>query len=291
MGIEKKLFEASLVLILFTTLVSSSQEQNNKELIATHVLSTKGNRIEMNPRLVLEITVHGFLLWASMGFLMPFGILAIRHGNREQNPKRLRIIFYLHAILEMLAIVIATAGAIMSIKNFNNLFNNNHQRLGVALYAVIWLQLVLGIFRPQRGSKRRRVWFLAHWIVGTSVSLLVVEIMSYFSDKIYDGEKFGFDGEHLHYVGGETFIMDYCDEDIWKTEEALRILQTDKDVMEMAKIRLRDNIVELFVVHKDGTTARKVCTSEEVQEIDGGEVGASIVKIVGSDPIMVHKAQ
>ncbi|XP_025622475.1 cytochrome b561 domain-containing protein At2g30890 [Arachis hypogaea] len=174
MGIEKKLFEASLVLILFTTLVSSSQEQNNKELIATHVLSTKGNRIEMNPRLVLEITVHGFLLWASMGFLMPFGILAIRHGNREQNPKRLRIIFYLHAILEMLAIVIATAGAIMSIKNFNNLFNNNHQRLGVALYAVIWLQLVLGIFRPQRGSKRRRVWFLAHWIVGTSVSLLGV---------------------------------------------------------------------------------------------------------------------
>ncbi|KAL1289740.1 hypothetical protein AAHE18_20G081300 [Arachis hypogaea] len=125
MGIEKKLngyflFEASLVLILFTTLVSSSQEQNNKELIATHVLSTKDNRIEM------------------------------------------------------LAILVATAGAIMSIKNFNNLFNNNHQRLGVALYAVIWLQLVLGIFRPQRGSKRRRVWFLAHWIVGTSVSLLGV---------------------------------------------------------------------------------------------------------------------
>ncbi|KAL1289739.1 hypothetical protein HN51_058130 [Arachis hypogaea] len=179
MGIEKKLngyflFEASLVLILFTTLVSSSQEQNNKELIATHVLSTKDNRIEMNPRLVFEITVHGFLLWASMGFLMPFGILAIRQGNREQNPKRLRIIFYLHVILEMLAILVATAGAIMSIKNFNNLFNNNHQRLGVALYAVIWLQLVLGIFRPQRGSKRRRVWFLAHWIVGTSVSLLGV---------------------------------------------------------------------------------------------------------------------
>ncbi|KAH1230075.1 Mediator of RNA polymerase II transcription subunit 33A [Glycine max] len=32
---------------------------------------------------------------------------------------------------------IATAGAIMSIKNFNNLFNNSHQRLGAALYGVI----------------------------------------------------------------------------------------------------------------------------------------------------------
>ncbi|MED6210086.1 hypothetical protein PIB30_060767 [Stylosanthes scabra] len=128
----------------------------------------------MNPRLVFEIRVHGFLLWASMGLLMPFAILAIRQGNREQNPKRLRIIFYLHAILEMLAVLLATAGAIMSIKNFNNLFNNNHQRLGVALYGIIWLQLILGIFRPQRGSKKRRVWFFTHWIVGTLVSLLGV---------------------------------------------------------------------------------------------------------------------
>ncbi|MED6167742.1 hypothetical protein PIB30_005710 [Stylosanthes scabra] len=179
MGIEKKVnaffvFEASLVLILFTTgLVSSSspQEQNNNK----DLLSTKEHRfIQMNPRLLFEIRVHGFLLWASMGLLMPFAILAIRQGNREHNPKRLRFIFYLHAILEMLAVLLATAGAIMSIKNFNNLFNNNHQRLGVALYGIIWLQLVLGIFRPQRGSKRRRVWFFTHWIVGTSVSLLGV---------------------------------------------------------------------------------------------------------------------
>jgi hypothetical protein len=50
----------------------------------------------------------------------------------------------------MVAVLLATAGAIMSIKNFNNLFNNNHQRLGVALYGVIWLQVLVGIFRPQR---------------------------------------------------------------------------------------------------------------------------------------------
>jgi hypothetical protein len=51
---------------------------------------------------------------------------------------------------QMVAVLLATAGAIMSIKNFNNLFNNNHQRLGVALYGVIWLQVLVGIFRPQR---------------------------------------------------------------------------------------------------------------------------------------------
>ena len=56
--------------------------------------------MKMSPRLLFEITVHGFLLWASMGFLMPVGILAIRLANREENPKRLRIVFYVHAILE-----------------------------------------------------------------------------------------------------------------------------------------------------------------------------------------------
>ncbi|KAF1876697.1 hypothetical protein Lal_00031509 [Lupinus albus] len=72
----------------------------------------------------------------------------------------------------MLAVLLTTTGAIMSIKNFNNLFNNNHQRLGVALYGIIWLQVLVGIFRPQRGSKRRSLWFFAHWMLGIAVSIL-----------------------------------------------------------------------------------------------------------------------
>lgn len=172
MGVQQKLiaflFQASLVFILFSH-VSSSQE--HKEIIGSHS-NNKDNHIKMNPKLQNEITLHGFLLWASMGFLMPVGILAIRLSNREGNPRRHRIIFYAHAILQMLAVLLATAGAIMSIKNFNNLFNNNHQRLGVALYGIIWLQVLVGIFRPQRGSKRRSVWFFAHWIIGIAVSFL-----------------------------------------------------------------------------------------------------------------------
>ncbi|XP_058760248.1 cytochrome b561 domain-containing protein At2g30890-like [Vicia villosa] len=157
------LFQTCLVFLLFP-IVSSSQEHRK----------IKDNHIKMSPRLQFEITLHGFLLWASMGFLMPVGILAIRLSNREENPRWLRILFYLHTILQMVAVLVATAGAIMSIKNFNNLFNNNHQRLGVALYGIIWLQVLLGIFRPQRGSKRRSVWFFAHWILGTAVTFLGV---------------------------------------------------------------------------------------------------------------------
>ncbi|KAL2316820.1 hypothetical protein Fmac_030696 [Flemingia macrophylla] len=174
MGIQQKLiaflFQVSIVFLMFL-LVSASQEQ--KKAKGRHS-SKKDHHIKMNPRLQFEITLHGFLLWASMAFLMPVGILVIRLSNREGNRKRLRIIFYVHAVLQKLAVLLATAGAIMSIKNFSNSFNNNHQRLGVALYGIIWLQVLVGIFRPQRGSKRRSIWFFAHWIMGTAVSLMGV---------------------------------------------------------------------------------------------------------------------
>ncbi|XP_054799837.1 cytochrome b561 domain-containing protein At2g30890-like [Prosopis cineraria] len=164
-------FIASRVsMMLLLPHVSSSTE--NMEAIGGHS-SSKDNSIKMNPRLVFEISLHGFLLWASMGFLMPVGILAIRLSNNGgANQRRFRMIFYVHAILQKVAVIVATVGAIMSIKNFNNAFNNNHQRVGVALYGIIWLQALLGIFRPRRGSKRRSVWFFLHWILGTVISFL-----------------------------------------------------------------------------------------------------------------------
>lgn len=50
----------------------------------------------------------------------------------------------------MLSVVLATVGAIMSIRNFENSFNNNHQRLGLALYGALWLQVSIGFFKPPR---------------------------------------------------------------------------------------------------------------------------------------------
>ncbi|KAI4305999.1 hypothetical protein L6164_029318 [Bauhinia variegata] len=174
MGVEKNviafLIQVSLVAYMLPS-VSSSQEQI--KVINSHS-STKDNHHKMNPELQFQIIVHGFLLWTSMGFLMPIGILIIRISNRDENGRRARIVFYVHAVLQMLAVLLGTAGAIMSIKNFNNSFNNNHQRVGVALYGIIWLQAILGIFRPQRESKRRSVWFFPHWIIGTAVTSLGV---------------------------------------------------------------------------------------------------------------------
>ncbi|KAK8606613.1 hypothetical protein V6N13_052380 [Hibiscus sabdariffa] len=86
----------------------------------------------------------------------PIGNVADKKGN-------------IHKILSLL---LATVGAVMSVKNFNNSFNNHHQRLGLALYGIIWLQALTGVLRPWRGSKGRSGWFSAHWLLGTAVSIL-----------------------------------------------------------------------------------------------------------------------
>ncbi|GKV15406.1 hypothetical protein SLEP1_g26199 [Rubroshorea leprosula] len=77
--------------------VSSSQEQ--VRLTGNHS-NNKASIHEISPKLLFEITLHGFLLWASMGFLIPVGILTIRMSNREECGRRLKILFYVHAVTE-----------------------------------------------------------------------------------------------------------------------------------------------------------------------------------------------
>ncbi|RYQ97220.1 hypothetical protein Ahy_B08g093241 [Arachis hypogaea] len=69
------------------------------------------------------------------------------------------------------------------------------------------------------------------------------------------------------------------------------MLHTDNDAMDMARIGMRDNMVELFVVHKDGATTRKGCTIEEVEDIDGGEAATPTADTIGPGLIVLHRAQ
>ncbi|KAL1562838.1 cytochrome b561 domain-containing protein-like protein [Salvia divinorum] len=132
------------------------------------------SRYKVTPELVFEIKLHGILLWASVGLLMPAAILVKRMSNREESGKRLRIIFYIHAITQVVSVLLASAAAVMSLKYFDNSFNNDHQRIGLAFYVIMWLQALAGICRPHRGSKSRNIWFIFHWLVGIVVSLLGV---------------------------------------------------------------------------------------------------------------------
>lgn len=119
--------------------------------------------------------VHGFLMWASMGFLMPVAILLIRMSKaaRQQgSSRRLELLFYLHVVLQTLAVILATVGAILSLLKFNNKFQYTHQRLGLGLYIILWLQPIVGLLRPERGMKGRSFWYFVHWLLGTGGVIL-----------------------------------------------------------------------------------------------------------------------
>ncbi|KAI4381194.1 hypothetical protein MLD38_007292 [Melastoma candidum] len=128
----------------------------------------------LSPQVLSEIRVHGFLLWTSFGLLMPIGTLIIRVPLAEDRQRWLGSIFPVHASLQIVSAVLATVAAVLSIKNFDNSFNNYHQRIGIALYGLVWLQGLVGILRPLRGCKERRLWFALHWALGTVLSLLGV---------------------------------------------------------------------------------------------------------------------
>ncbi|KAL8468463.1 hypothetical protein ACS0TY_031613 [Phlomoides rotata] len=120
-----------------------------------------------------NIVVHGILLWASMGFLMPVGILTMRMSSTTNSHlTRHKILFNLHAIFQALSVLLVTIGAVLSIRSFENAFDNAHQRIGLVLYAAVYLQILIGFRRPKRGSRGRGFWYFTHWILGTTVSLV-----------------------------------------------------------------------------------------------------------------------
>ncbi|KAG7019529.1 Cytochrome b561 domain-containing protein, partial [Cucurbita argyrosperma subsp. argyrosperma] len=123
-----------------------------------------------------DIQLHGLLLWISMGFLMPVGILTIRMSGRlARGSTQLKVFFYLHVILQTLSLLLASAGAVMSLRKFENLFNNSHQRIGLALYVAIWAQAVIGTFRPQRS--------IGLWTVLFTAEICFIGFFYLFQDK------------------------------------------------------------------------------------------------------------
>ncbi|KAM3412777.1 hypothetical protein ACQJBY_004126 [Aegilops geniculata] len=130
--------------------------------------------LELTPKLSLQLKLHAFLLWSSVGFLMPIGVLLIRFSSNVKSAKAVRVLFYCHVAAQVAGVALATAAAALSITNFENAFNNTHQRIGVALYGLVWLQPLIGFLRPDRGVKARSVWYLSHWLLGVVVCVVGV---------------------------------------------------------------------------------------------------------------------
>lgn len=212
-----QLFVSILLVLLPLPLCSSQENTRSLAIDVNSPLDTSPISQKLNPKLVYEIKVHGFMLWASMGVLMPIGIISIRLMSIKGQPLIcFRRLFFLHVTSQMVAVIIVTIGAVMSIKNFNNSFNNHHQRLGVGLYAIVWFQALFGFLRPSRGGKARRNWFVGHWILGTSVAILgIINIytgLNAYTQKTSKGAKLW---TILFTAQLAAFVMLYLFQDKW----------------------------------------------------------------------------
>lgn len=159
---------ATFTLLLLHPPLAECSSRNNKQ---TETLNSIKQQEDYHRK--LDIALHGILLWASMGFLMPVGLLIIRMiGTKEFHRTRFKIFYYVHASLQVVSVLLATAAAVISIRKFENSFNNCHQRVGLALYVAIYFQVLCGFRRPKRESNSRRAWYFFHWILGTAICIV-----------------------------------------------------------------------------------------------------------------------
>ncbi|CAM8915374.1 unnamed protein product [Rhodiola kirilowii] len=150
--------------------VHCSSHESQTKMPAGNQQSMKNHTLKYKPD-VSDIRIHGLLLWSSMGFLMPIGILLIRMCNKQESRSKARVLYYLHAILQVSSVLLATTAAVLSIQKFENSFHNTHQRVGLVLYAAVWVQALIGFCRPSRGRKGRSKWYFAHWLSGIATIL------------------------------------------------------------------------------------------------------------------------
>ncbi|XP_066306740.1 cytochrome b561 domain-containing protein At2g30890-like [Miscanthus floridulus] len=154
--------------VLLSLLGPSNGASNSTENLSESRNKTS-HTLEMTPKVSFQLKLHALFHWSSFGFLMPLGIILVRMSSKCHNGRCIRALFYCHAISQTVAVLLATGGAVLSLMNFENSFSNSHQRVGLALYGVMWLQPIIGFFRPERGVKVRSLWYFLHWLLGIAI--------------------------------------------------------------------------------------------------------------------------
>eukprot|EP00897_Mesotaenium_endlicherianum_P007415 jgi/Mesen1/6701/ME000343S05872 len=123
--------------------------------------------------------IHGWLMYAAFGVLMPLAIFVSRFGKPYFK-------FWLHVhralnILAVVAIVISFSVAVNKDLAGGIQIDNIHVVLGIAIFCAVGLQVLLALIKPKVGSRPRVFWYAIHFTLGVgSVALGWVNIYSGF---------------------------------------------------------------------------------------------------------------
>lgn len=125
---------------------------------------------------VKYLRAHGFLMWASIGFCMPLGILIVRMMKgalkRGESTRKLQILVNSHICIQVVGVCLSVAGGVVALTKFGKEFPFTHERLGLSLLIAAWSMPIIGFLRPDRGQPVRPFWYGLHWLVGTATVIL-----------------------------------------------------------------------------------------------------------------------
>ncbi|CAI5979114.1 unnamed protein product [Closterium sp. NIES-65] len=135
------------------------------------------------------LVVHAWLLGIAFGILMPAAILISRifladklqerppgvdHDKWEAQVARAKswkpLAFETHKWMQITAVAIAIAGCIIVFVQSGSVgLQSSHGQLGLAIFVLIFVQPMIGHFRPNKGTVNRPTWFVIHWVLGIGI--------------------------------------------------------------------------------------------------------------------------
>ncbi|CAI7844350.1 unnamed protein product [Closterium sp. NIES-53] len=135
------------------------------------------------------LVVHAWLLGIAFGILMPAAILISRifladklqerppgvdHDKWEMQVARAKswkpLAFETHKWMQITAVTLAIAGCIIVFVQSGSVgLQSSHGQLGLAIFVLIFVQPMIGHFRPNKGTVNRPTWFVIHWVLGIGI--------------------------------------------------------------------------------------------------------------------------
>lgn len=121
---------------------------------------------------------HGILMAVAWICMLPLGGAAGKLIRKLRiSPCICRILFYTHATLQVLGLIIATAGFAIAVGKFDAGISDvpyGHGSIGVLVMALTFFQPMNALVRPDAAilNTRRRVWEFVHAGMGKSALLL-----------------------------------------------------------------------------------------------------------------------
>lgn len=139
----------------------------NRRGSSSVVLSAKGKQLSLGTSSAgWGKTVHGALMFASWGLLIPVDIILMRFMKRYKKP-----IFLIHSGGNAIAVLLVTVAAILGLI-VGSRTRLLHLIVGFVVVAASIVQLLLGWRRPEKGTPRRVGWQTLHAWLGRGTLLL-----------------------------------------------------------------------------------------------------------------------